>query len=98
MRKFVLIALVALGATLQGEVCAKTNLLFTLNQTQQKIGEIELEWVLNQVVDQTGLTYSEARSQYESGEMTIEKSGGYYEVRYAITDGGMTTILIAEGF
>ena len=97
MRKIVLIALVALCAAFQGEVRAENAFVSSFETFAQdsQMGDIELEWVLNQVVDQTGMTYSEVRSLYESGKLTIEKVEEGYEVTYTSSaEGGISTIII----
>ena len=100
MRKIVLIALVALCASFQGEVRAENafEASFQTLTLESQVGEIELEWVLNQVVEQTGMTYSEVRSLYESKKLTIEKVVEGYEVTYtsAAEGGSLTTILIGS--
>ena len=100
MRKLVLVALVALCATFQGEVCAENSYSdILISNSDSKIGDIELEWVLNQVVDQTGLTYAEVRSLYDSGKLTIEKVEEGYRVTIENgADGGLIDILIGSGF
>ena len=94
------LALVALCAAFQGEVRAVSPTLESSETLILKSGisEIELEFVLNEVVEHTGLTYSEARSLYQSGKMTIEKVNGGYFVSFSVAeDGGLADILIATG-
>ena len=94
MRKLLFVALVALCAAFQGEVRAESPTLETICLKTQ-VSDLELEWVLNQVVEQSGLSYLEARSQYENGKLTIEKVNVGYLVTYS-TDGGGIGIIIAE--
>ena len=102
MRKVLFVALVALCAAFQGEVCAENSMvqeLSTVTFTGNRIGEVQLEWIFNQVVDQTGMTYSEVRSLYEQGKMDIDKVEEGYLVTLEIqTEGGLTDILIGSGF
>ena len=96
MRKIVLIALVAWFAGFQGEVCAEMTQVesyLSTNPDQNGIGEIELEWVLNQVVDQTGMTYDEVRNLYNEGSLEIKQSNKSYEVNLRLP-GGTITVLI----
>ena len=99
MRKLLIVALVAFCAAFQGEVCAKVS--FGISEGNQEVksgmGEVELEWVLNQVVDQTGLAYSEVRNQYDQGILSISKIPNGYRVNLKTVEGGMGTILIIEG-
>lgn len=100
MRKIVLIVLCTVGLSLQGKAGAELNGQ-SISQYQAeliKIEEIQIEWLLNEVVAQTGLPYSEVRELYESENLTIEKEDDHYVIRMALAEGGMTTILIAEGF
>ncbi len=107
MRKILIIALVALCATFQGEVCAENSNVSTFQTSTHQVGtfafqnaevnDIQLEWILNQVVDQTGMTYNEVRSLYDAGELIIEKVGEGYEVTFSSdAEGGLSTILIAS--
>ena len=111
MRKVIFTALVALCATFQGEVCAHQGgsqpinvflvdhspITGTLQIQSAKLTEAQLEFVPNQVVQETGMTYSTARDQFATGKMTIGKLPGEYEVNYTRADGGIVTILIREG-
>lgn len=108
MRKILIIALVALCAAFQGEVCAenshasfsKTDLCQVEFQSlaDAEVNDILLEWILNQVVDQTGMTYNEVRSLYDAGNLTIEKVSEGYLVSISNAEGGMGDILIVDGF
>ncbi len=101
MRKTVFVALVALCATFSGKVCAETSQssMVTIECAQGEIDDVTLEWVINQVVDQTGLSYSNIRSQFENGTLQIEKVLSGYEVLFqAEADGGMGIIIIVGGF
>ena len=98
MKNLLFVALVALCATFPGEVCAETKVqnLDKELYLQNGFGEIELEWILGQVVDQTGLTYNEVRSQYEFGELVIKKGEGNYEVTLKLKDGIGTILILAD--
>ncbi len=101
MRKTVFVALVALCAAFPGKVCAETNQTSTVTTelAQGEIDDVTLEWVINQVVDQTGLSYSAVRNQYESGILSIEKVISGYEVTLQTSaEGGMGIIIIATEF
>lgn len=96
----VFVALVAMCATFPGKVCAETSQtsLFTTEYAQNGIDDVTLEWIIDQVVDQTGLSYSTLRNQYESGILTIEKVISGYEVTFQTSaEGGMGIIIIAGG-
>lgn len=98
MRKTVFVALVALCATFPGKVCADTfqTPMSTVEWNQGELDDVILEWVINQVVDQTGLSYTNVRSQYENGILLIKKVPiGYEVVLQMEADGGMGIIIIA---
>ncbi len=103
MRKILVIALVALCAAFQGEVCAenshasisRTDLCQVEFQTLAgaEVNDILLEWILNQVVDQAGMTYNEVRSLYDAGDLTIEKVSEGYLVTITSAEGGIGDII-----
>ncbi len=96
MQKILIIALVALCAAFQGEVRAEmTNTSILQTEICQDEGNtIVVEWILNQVVDQTGLTYDEVRSMYEDGSLTIEiVDNGYLVSLVSTAEGGIMTII-----
>ncbi len=101
MRKMVFVALVAMCAAFPGKVCAETFYLsnFSIEQSGVEIDDVTLEWIINQVVDQTGYSFTEIRNQYDSGTLTIQKVPNGYEITFqAQADGGMGIIIIATEF
>ncbi len=96
----VFVALVAMCAAFPGRVCAETSQtsLFTTENVQAGIDDVTLEWIIDQVVDLTGLTYSTVRNQYEGGTMIIEKVNSGYEVTFQTSaEGGLGILIIAGG-
>lgn len=95
----VFVALVAMCATFQGKVCAETFYVsnFSIEQSGVEIDDVTLEWIINQVVDQTGYSYSEIRNQYDSGTLSIQKVPNGYEVTLlAQADGGEVLIILED--
>ncbi len=106
MRKILIVALVALSATFQGEVCAENSHFFTFQSSTSQLGfqtlqnaevnDVLLEWIFNQVVDQTGMTYHEVRSLYDAGSLTIEKVSEGYEVTFSSAEGGIGILIMED--
>lgn len=97
MLRLFIVALVALGATFPGEVCAETPLVqtVTVENGQGEMDPVLLNAILNQVSDQTGYSVDELSGMYAVGELTIQRVLTGYSVSLELqADGGIGVLII----
>lgn len=99
MRKLFVMALVALGATFQGEVCAATT---TVNTAVVVNGSSEMDpallhAILVQTAEESGYPVDVLHEMHSTGNLTVDTVVGGYAVSFsALADGGMAVIILMD--
>jgi len=98
MRNLLLIALVALGATFQGEVRAEipSTQIVTVDNGSGEMDPALVSAILVQVSELTNYSVNDLRWKYETGMLTISPSSGDYQVSILTEAEGILDILLDD--